>query len=356
MKTTFDPFLISEDHSIRSAMQRMSEIGQKALFIVDADKKLLGALGDGDIRKWILSGGSLKENVRHIYTRKPRLVKKGYTLKEARDLMLKTFLVCIPVVDDEMEVIEVLTWNDIFSEKSSVHRGPLGIPVVIMAGGKGTRLDPFTRILPKPLIPIGDKPIIEIIMDKFNEYGIQEFFISVNHKSRMIKSYFEDTSNKYKITYIEETEPLGTVGSLRLLKNKVKDDFLVTNCDIIVESDCAEIVKFHTDNDYDMTIVVSCRHYVIPYGVCEIENGGELKAINEKPGHDLLVNTGMYVMKKKVLRVIPSGKAFDINDMITKAKGMGYRIGVFPISEKSWIDIGQWEEYHKAVSQIGIER
>jgi len=349
-------FLITKDFSIKQAMKRMSEIGQRNIFIVDSRNRLVASLSDGDIRKWILSGGSLRECVSKAYHKKSRFVSEGDHPDRVKKMMLEYLIECVPVLKNGNEVVRVLTWKDVFLEKPIRQKKPVDIQVVIMAGGKGSRLDPFTTILPKALIPIGDKPIIEIIMDKFGEYGIREFFISVNHKSRMIKSYFEEKNGgKYRIRYIEEKEPLGTAGSLKLLRNKVKEPFLVTNCDIIVEADCGEIVNFHEENNYDLTLVVSCKHYLIPYGVCAIENGGLLKDINEKPEYDLLVNTGMYIMKKNIIDLIPGGRVFNINELIIKAKEKGLRTGVFPINDSAWLDIGQWEEYHKAIEKMRIE-
>ena len=227
--------------------------------------------------------------------------------------------------------------------------------MVIMAGGKGTRLDPFTRILPKPLIPIGDKAIIDIIMDKFADQGIKEFYVSINTKAHMIKSYFKEVNTKYSISYIEEEEPLGTAGSLKFLEGRIKGSVLVSNCDIIVDCDYAEVVDFHRNNGYDVTIVGSYRHFTIPYGICEIEKNGLLKDLKEKPEYDFLVNTGMTVLGKKTLGLIPAGEKFHITDLITRVRENRGKVGVFPINEKSWIDVGHWEEYHKSVKLLGIE-
>jgi len=345
---------IPAEFTVRQAMEKISENSQKIVFIIDKKNKLTGSVTDGDIRRWILKGGKLTEKAIKIANKKPKTANIKYDIKQIKDMMLKHQIECVPVVSDNREVLDVLTWKNVFSGKPMVKGRSLNIQVVIMAGGKGTRLDPFTRILPKPLIPIGDKPIIEIIMDRFVQSGIREFVLSLGHKAKMIKSYFEDSEEKYNIRYIEEKKPLGTAGSLLLGKAILRAPFIVTNCDIIVESDCSEIIKFHKDNKNDITLVVSCRRFVVPYGICEIENGGSLKSMNEKPGYDLLVNTGMYVLEKKIIDLIPKNKAINMNELVESAKNKGLKIGVFPINEGSWIDIGQWEEYRKAVEKMGL--
>ncbi len=355
MMQDVNQFLITRECSIKQAMKKMTEIGQKVLFVVNENNSLIGSLSDGDIRKWILSGGNLRESALRICNKKPKFITEDCKIDDVKKIMLKFLIGCVPALDGKLKIAKIFTWNDVFSEDHHLHRKKLNVDVFVMAGGLGVRLDPFTKILPKPLIPVGDKPIIEIIMDKFNEYGINKFYVSINHKSKMIKSYFDDTNGQYQIFYIEEEKPLGTAGSLRLVKNKCKDILLVTNCDIIVESDYAEVIKFHKHHNYDMTLVVSCRHYVIPYGVCKIESGGELKNINEKPEYDLLVNTGMYVINKKIINLIPRNTFFNLNELVIKAKKNKLKIGVFPISEDSWIDIGQWEEYHKALEKIKVK-
>lgn len=356
MKPQLKSFLITKEFIVKLAMKRMVEIGQKTLFIIDGKDRLIGALSDGDIRKWILGGGSINSSINQIFNKKPKYVKEKHRLEDIKKLMLDIQIEAVPVVKTSKEIVNVLTWEEVFGAELKKKKAPMDIQVVIMAGGKGSRLDPFTKILPKPLIPIGDKPVIEVIMDKFLEYGIKGFIISVNHKAKMIKSYFEDSDGRFNIRYLEEKKPLGTAGALRFLKGKIKEPFLITNCDIIINADINEIVKLHVDKGYDMTLVVSCRHYVIPYGVCEIENGGILKHINEKPDYDLLVNTGMYIMDKKILNIIPRNKYFDMNDLISSANEKGFKVGVFPIAEDSWIDIGQWEEYRKAVENLSVDR
>ena len=248
-----------------------------------------------------------------------------------------------------------MTWDDLFgTTQIKTVKDKINIPVIIMAGGKGTRLDPFTRVLPKPLIPVGDKTIVEIIIDKFLVYGANTFFLSVNHKANIIKSYFEDLTLSYYLYYIEENSPLGTAGSLKLIQNKISENIFVTNCDILVDADYFDLSVFHKSNNYSITIVASLKHFNIPYGVCEINDGGALKKIIEKPEYNFLVNTGMYVLKSEVLNLIPSDKAFDMTDLINAVTFSGGKVGVYPISEKSWIDIGEWSEYRKALEALKI--
>lgn len=346
-------FLIPPSLTIKQSMRRLAEGGGKVIFIVDQKNKLLGSLSDGDIRKWILKGGNLEALVDVAFNPHPRVVQSDFRLEDVRALMLSLKIECVPVVDGQGQVLEVLTWDEVFAGKVERHREKLDIPVVIMAGGQGSRLDPFTKILPKPLIPIGEKPIIELIMDKFMPYEIKEFYISVFHKARMIKSYFEEEDKKYRISYLEEEKPLGTVGSLRQLHGRVKGALIVTNCDVIIDCDYAELVHFHNEKEYDLTLVVSMRHFQIPYGVCELEAQGALKTIKEKPEYDFLVNTGMYVLNGKVLDLIPKNRASSIIDLIDALRAKSGKIGVFPINEKSWIDIGQWEEYKRALKMLG---
>ncbi|MFC1856971.1 nucleotidyltransferase family protein [Thermodesulfobacteriota bacterium] len=332
----------------------MKSIGQKILYVATPANELYGALSDGDIRKWILSEGSLDEPVKTVCNIKPVSVGEDYDRESIKKIMLDLKIESVPVVDGSNRIKNILTWDIIFRNGIRRPTGTIQIPVVIMAGGKGTRLDPFTRVLPKPLIPIGDKVVIEIIMEKFHEYGVDQFYISINHKGQLIKSYFEDTNKKDRIHYLEEDQPLGTAGSLRFLRETDHDKFMVTNCDIIIESDLSEIVEFHNEKSNHMTLVVSCRNYVIPYGVCSISNGGDLESITEKPAYDLLVNTGMYVLNKEILDLIPPGKLFHVTDLIAAAKVEGFKVGVFPIDENSWIDVGQWDEYRKAIKYLII--
>ncbi|MGA3008371.1 MAG: sugar phosphate nucleotidyltransferase, partial [Opitutaceae bacterium] len=183
-------------------------------------------------------------------------------------------------------------------------------------------------------------------------YGVDRFHLSINYKSKIIKSFFEELAPVYSVDYIEETEPRGTAGSLRSLRTGTPASIIVTNCDIVIQTDYAELVAFHSSHGYDMTLVASLKDYHIPYGVCELEAGGGLAKITEKPQYSFLVNTGMYVVRRDRLGLIPENAACDMPDFMQRIKAAGGRIGVFPIGENAWTDTGEWTEYRKALENL----
>ena len=351
--------LINKNFSIKEALRRLDETAEKVLFVVDNENKLLGALTDGDVRRYLLSGKSLQGDISDIFNNSPKFIyEKNLVPDEVRGLFVKHKLALLPVLDSNNKICQIIKWESLLSkdEHIRVKRKKIDLPVVIMAGGKGTRLDPFTKVLPKPLIPIGDKPIIEIIIDRFYEFGIRDFYITLNHKGRMIKAYFEDLNPRYKITYYEEKKPLGTAGGLKCMQGKVVNNIIVSNSDIIIEEDYSEILKFHNKMKNDITLVASIKHYNIPYGICDIENGGKLLGIREKPDFSFLVNTGMYILNSKVIDIIPRNKFYNMTQLIHEIKNNGGRVGVYPVSEKSWIDIGEWASYKKALEKFGYDK
>lgn len=348
--------LIHNNMSIIEALRRLDETAGKALLVVDNEGHLMGTLTDGDVRRYLLDGRSLEDSIIEVYRKNSKyLFESEYSEAQAKKIFLEYKISLLPIVDKEKRIIGVISWDKIFSEETTKRvrrKKSFNVPIVIMAGGKGTRLDPFTKILPKPLIPIGEKPIIELIMDKFHEYGMEDFYVTLNHRSKMIKAYFEEFKSKYKIKYIDEDKPLGTAGGLKYLQGKVDGAIFVSNSDIIIEEDYEKILKYHVKNKNQITIIASVKNYNIPYGVCEIENGGILRKISEKPNFSFLVNTGMYVIDSSVLSIIPENEFYNVTDLIEDSKAGGGRIGVFPISERSWTDIGEWEKYKEALEHF----
>jgi dTDP-glucose pyrophosphorylase len=343
---------INSSLTLKQAMKALNKTEEKCLLVVDQDKRLLGTLTDGDLRRSILEGSEFSKDISKSYNPNPIvLIKDKFSEEEAKNLLHNKKLDLIPIVNEDNFVVDYITWTSVDFEM--IDRKLLDdVPVVIMAGGKGTRMEPFTKILPKPLVPINEKPIIEHIIERFNNVGCNEFHLTVNYKGRILKAYFEELQPDYKINFVNEQEPLGTAGSLRFLDGKINQPFFVTNCDIIIKSNYASIYEFHKKGDYDVSLVASAKEYIIPYGTCELNTKGHLSHINEKPHYNFLINTGLYVLNPKVLKLIPKNKFYHITHLIEKAKNKGMKIGVFPIDDDDWIDIGQWAEYKLAVEQL----
>ena len=340
---------VQTDITIRQAMKILDKTAEKCLLVVDENKKLLGTLTDGDLRRSILAGVKFSEDISSSFNTEPTvLIKEKYTTEKAKQLLRDLKLNLIPVVDENHLVLDYITWSGRGGE-SQPHKSLGVVPVVIMAGGKGTRMEPFTKVLPKPLLPIREKPIIEHIIECFTDIGCTDFHMTVNYKGKILKAYFEELQPDYQVHFVDEKEPLGTAGSLRFLDGKFNQSFFVTNCDIIIKADYTSLYEFHQKGGYDITLVASAKEYVIPYGTCELNGDGHLAHINEKPKYDFLVNTGLYVMNPSVLDLIPKNKFYHITHLIEDGKNQGKKVGVFPIDDDSWIDVGQWTEYKKAV-------
>lgn len=350
-------FIINDDVTIKQAMLYLTGRGIKTLFVVDNNQKLTGALTDGDIRRGITNGIDLMTKITHIMKTNFLSVNcrdKNFR-QEAIALMKRHMIEHVPVLDDDGCITDIISWYD---EMPAVTKDPqktlLDYPVVIMAGGKGTRLDPFTKILPKPLIPLGDKPVIEIIMDRYYERGFHKFKMVLNHKKEMIKIYFSENKQPYEIEFVEENKYCGTVGGLYLLKGKMGETFILTNCDTLLDGDYSDFIKWHKDHDNLLTIIGSHKEVAVPYGVLSMVNGSFVEMI-EKPKYDLFVNTGTYIVEPDVLNYISEGESIDIDKLILRLKEKNEkRIGVFPCWGR-WFDIGQWDEYKSALKNLVME-
>ncbi len=348
-KVPLRSILISPSATVKQALARLEQAGEQILLVTGPGKVLVGTLTDGDIRRHILSDGGLGELVSRVCNHRPITLEKRYSLSEAKHLMLQHRVEQIPVVDARRRVIELLVWDDVLGNHQKGRMKALGVPVVIMAGGRGVRLEPFTRILPKPLIPVQDKPVIQVIMDRFLEFGCDRFVLTVNYKAQMIRSYFEgdEAGHRYRIEYLHERENTGTAGSLALLSRRLKGDFFVSNCDVMVKADYADLLSFHREHGNMITLVAAIQHFKVPFGVVELEKSGGLKKIVEKPEYDLLANTGFYVLNSGISRFFPGRRAFDMNELIMNVRAKGGKVGVFPVSPAQWSDVGQWIEYFR---------
>ncbi len=351
MKEYLSQICIAENSSILDALKQM-DIVKHRLLIVTNDGKFCSMLSIGDIQRAIIKGVDLSRPVSVILRDKTNVA----TLHDSRE-SIKNYMEIhknefMPIVDDDHNIVEVFFWDELFNTEVIHRTAEFNLPVIIMAGGKGTRLRPLTNVLPKPLIPIGEQTILEDIMDRFVECGCHEFYISVNYKADIIKRYMSNLDKpQYHITYFQEDKPLGTAGSLHLLKDKINDTFFVSNCDIIIEEDYGEILKYHRENHNEITVVAAIKDLSIPYGTLETKEDGLLSNIKEKPEYTFKINTGMYILEPGLIDEIPQNEFYHITFLIEKLMNEYRRVGVYPINKGSWIDVGNWEEYMKYIKK-----
>lgn len=339
--------IIQKTDSILNAMKLMDRIDKKLLFVFE-NEVFLNIISIGDIQRAILKNISLDTPIKNILRSNTKFAFTKESLESIKAKMHEYRIECMPLLDDSNQLVDVYFWEDVFESKTPEVSNAFDLPIVIMAGGKGSRLKPITNILPKALIPIGEKTILERIMDNFLQYKSKRFYLSVNYKADMIRHYFNELNHpQYKIDYFTEDQPLGTAGSLYLLKDKINQTFFVSNCDIIINNDYSEILKYHKDNKNELTIISALRHYPIPYGIIDTGDNGKLIEITEKPELTFQINSGMYILEPHLLNEIPENKFFHITELIENINKRKGRVGVFPVSEKSWTDIGEWDEYLK---------
>lgn len=339
---------VDKGTSIIKALKKMDELSMKLLIVSD-NKIFLSLLSIGDIQRAIIKNISLDSSISKILREKITVCFENDDMEKIKSEMIKHRSEFMPVLDSEGKIADLHFWEDIFSDTYSDHFDKLDSAVVIIAGGKGTRLKPLTNVIPKPLVPIGDKPIIQLIIESFNKVGMKKFFLLVNYKANLIENFINEIANEnFETEFIYENEPLGTAGSLYLLKGKVKETFFVSNCDILIDQDYSEIYKFHKENKNELTIVGALKHYSIPYGTLEVEDGGFLRDLIEKPDLTLIVNSGLYILEPHLLNEIPENEYYHITNLIDNIKKRNGRVGVFPVSEMCWLDIGDWKEFNRA--------
>ncbi|WP_276951195.1 sugar phosphate nucleotidyltransferase [Acetatifactor muris] len=336
----FDMLVGSSLLLISEAMQKIDHNAKGILFLTDERGSLAGCVTDGDIRRFLLAGGKMSDNIMQAANCKPKV---AHVLTEAKSMYHEQNYVGIPIIDKEGKITDIYSGDD---QKSKV-RTALNIPVVINAGGRGTRLDPFTRVLPKPLIPVGDLPIIEHIMKEYQSYDCNEFHIIINYKRDLMKAYFADNDNHYNITWYDEMEPLGTGGGLSLLRGKLRDTFFFANCDALLTANYESMLKFHKENGHTITMICAYKNINIPYGVVEMGINGTIKDMREKPLMSFLTNTGIYIVEPEVINDIENNVPIGFPDIVEKERQKGKQVAVFPVSEKDWMDMGQLPELEK---------
>lgn len=337
--------------SVLQALKKMDELKVKMLFVFSGEK-FISILTIGDIQRAIIKGVNMDESITSILDTKKKFASINESKETIRQKMLLLRAECMPVINASGNLVEVYFWNEMFKYSEAEHREKIDLPVVIMAGGKGTRLKPITNVIPKPLIPVGDKTILEVIMDQFESIGCKKFYMSVNYKADMMEYYLSQLYHKYNIEFFMEDKPLGTIGSVALLKGKITKPFFVSNCDSINDQDYRDVYEYHIKNRNDLTIVTTVKSFCIPYGVIETGEDGLMTELCEKPEINYQVNTGVYILNPECIDEIPKYEFFHITHLMQKIKVRGGRVGCYPVSEGSWHDMGQWPEYLKMIKVL----
>ena len=349
---------IKNNISIKEAMKYLDKTAEKVLLVIDEESKLKGTLSDGDVRRAILSGKSLENSINDIYNSNPTyLYLDDFSRDEAKKILLNKKIELIPLININKQVVDYITWDGIFGTDGDAlieNDKKINIPVVIMAGGKGTRLEPFTKILPKPLVPIGDKTIAELIMEQFAMFGVNDFYYTLNYKGDMIKAYFNSIEHTYNIKFVHETEFLGTAGSLKLLESELKGTFILSNCDILVKADYSDVLRFHMENNSELTVLSAIMHHKIPYGIVSFGDKGAITGIQEKPEHSFTINTGVYLINSECLKLIPENSFYHLTDLIEELLKRNRKIFTYPVNTDDYVDIGQWDDYRNIVNKLMV--
>lgn len=342
--------IVSSSISLLDALKKMDDEHTKMLFVFNNDH-FVNILTIGDIQRSIIKSIPLSELIGNILESGKIFIKKDTPTDEVKRIMVRERCQYMPIVDNNGNMIDVLLWSEMFQTPQEKEREKVNLPVVIMAGGQGTRLKPITNVIPKPLIPIGEKTILEEIMDQFEGIGCDKFYMSVNYKADIMRFYIDQLTHHYDICFFDEPKPLGTIGSVSLLKGKITTPFFVSNCDIIIDQDYRDVYNYHINNQNDLTIVAAIKSFQIPYGVIETGENGLMIGLHEKPQHTYMINTGVYILQPELIEEIPEGEFFHITHLIEKIRKRGGRVGCFPVSEHAWQDMGNWDEYLRLIKK-----
>jgi dTDP-glucose pyrophosphorylase len=336
-------YTVRPDEPIVSALRRLDETAHKCLFVVDERGRLMGSLTDGDIRRHILRAGTIDGTVSSAMFATPATLGVDERLRAAR-VIAERHVPALPLLDGDGKIVDI-----VFDDGASTRRAQLRepVPVVMMAGGVGSRLLPLTAVIPKPLIPIEGTTIAERIINRFRESGCNDFYLILNYKKKMIEAYFDDLDRDYDVTYLEEEKFLGTGGGLKLAEPYLKSTFILTNCDILVDASATKLYEAHKESGNAVTMVCSLKSFTIPYGAVDISGGGQLVGMREKPTMSVLVNTGCYMVEPEVLQLIGVGENIGFPDVMARCQENGLKVGIYPISEGSWLDMGQFDEMER---------
>lgn len=347
MKQQLDRYCLSENSTIKDALKIIDKNLIGAAFVIKTNEKVVGVITDGDIRRAFINGMNLDNKIDEIFNKDFKFVNNVYNKDKTKEFMLKNKIRQLPVLDENNKLIDICLLEDLmkYEEKDNY--------VFILAGGLGTRLRPLTNDIPKPMLKVGDKPILELIINQFKEFGFKNFIISINYKGEIIEEYFKDGKNfDVNIEYVREKKKLGTAGSIKLAESKFTKPFIVINGDILTGMNFDSFLNYHINNKFDITVGVRNYEMKIPYGVMVTEDL-EIRSIEEKPTYNFYINSGIYVLDEKVLKYIPKDESCNMPDVINKIINQKGKSAVYSITEY-WTDIGRVDDYYKANEDVKI--
>ena len=336
--------VVGPTSSVRAVMEQIDRSGKGIALVLDDSQRLLGTVTDGDIRRAILTGIDLDTSVEQLLNNQPLTAPAGTSDSTLLHLMNESGVRQIPLLDENDRVVDVMLLSDLVKELE------LPIRAIVMAGGLGTRLRPLTDTLPKPMLPIGSRPLLELIVERLKQSGIRRLNVATHYKGEIISEHFKDGQDfGVEITYVKEDQPLGTVGALSLLEDS-EDPLLVINGDILTRVDFREMLNFHREHKAELTIAVRQYEFNVPYGVVE-SDGVFVKGISEKPTVRQFINAGIYLLNPSVRRLVPNQQQYDMPDLIHRILSEGRQVVCFPVREY-WLDIGIEDQYMQAQSDM----
>ena len=344
--------LIKKSENLRIALARLNKSGERCLIVHDK-YKLLGTLSDGDVRRALLKGLNFNQKIEKIYNSKANFFfKDEINIKKFEYNFISNKLSILPIVDRNKKILSFLSSKNLKTKSLIKNHKIKNSALLVMAGGLGTRMRPFTLALPKPLLPINGQTAIERIMQFYHTKGVKDKFVSVNYKSNLIKNFLKENIN-YNINYLSEKKPLGTCGSLKFFLNKKYENIILTNCDILAKYDLSKALNFHQTKKNDLTVISSKKYYKVPYGTFHFDKDKKFIGIKENQNLIFFVNIGIYIISKKAIKCIQKTKGkINMDFFINRLKDLNYKIDFFSINSNSWLDIGQWSEYRETVRKL----
>ena len=346
LKKNLKKVTVKKDVNLRDSLANLNNGGIQALLVINEDDTFAGIVTDGDIRRHLLKDGNLDTSIGSILT-KDSIIAKSEDQNELNKIFKTNKINHIPVLNEKNKIVFLamrtdLHNKDIFNTNSSV---------VVMAGGKGSRLAPLTNIIPKPLIPIGYSTIVEKIFDSFVNQGFNDFKLIINYKKELIRSYFNELEHTYNIEFLEESKYLGTIGGIKEFSNKLSENFVVTNCDVVTDINYHKFLEHHIKKDAYLSILGLKKSTKVPYGVLKLDKESNVEGLKEKPKQTHTIMAGIYIINKKALDYIPVDIEFGMDQLIETLIANEKVVTSFVI-KSGWYDMGQFSEYKKLLMHI----